>query len=204
MTELLVGGSVWWVLPGVLIMSGAIFGFFPGFVLRVLVLLYPVDDPRRRELVAELYTLGRIERIEWVFQQLETALFEGVSARLERRRDRRHGLADDSTGEANATDLLEAEELESVKRRKFLAHATAVAIGAHVLGTDRESTRVWSDQHVRRQPGRGGDQGTPLAGLPVRRRLLPGRRRRAALLGTADAVRVRVGRGQATIARGAR
>lgn len=102
MTDLLVGGSAWWAIPAAVFTFGAVFGFFPGFVLRLLVLLYPADDPRRRELIAELYVLGRMERIEWVFQQLETALFEGVSARREQRRDRRRGdQAEDSTEEDN-------------------------------------------------------------------------------------------------------
>jgi transcriptional regulator with XRE-family HTH domain len=68
---------------------GAIFGLFPGVALRLIVLLYPKDDPRRRELVAELYVLSRMQRVEWVFQQLETALFEGLSSRRAQRRERR-------------------------------------------------------------------------------------------------------------------
>jgi tetratricopeptide (TPR) repeat protein len=122
------------------------FRLLSGFVLRLLILLYPADDPRRRELVAELYVLGRTERIEWVFQQLETALFEGVSARLERRRSRRSRRADDSADEHGAAtqaverqELREAEDRETTERRRFLAHATAVAVGAHVLGADSGS-----------------------------------------------------------------
>jgi tetratricopeptide (TPR) repeat protein len=128
MTDLLVGGTAWWVIPSVALTFGAVFGFFPGFVLRLLVLLYPADDPRRRELVAELYVLGRMERVEWVFQQLETALFEGISARLERRRAAKKAPAEEETP---ATD----EESEAVRRRRFLAEAAALSVGARVLGS---------------------------------------------------------------------
>jgi hypothetical protein len=76
-----------------------VFGFAPGFCLRLIVWTYPRDDPRRCELVAELYAVPRIQRPLWVAQQLEVALFEGltprVSAAIRRRRDRRrtrHGL----------------------------------------------------------------------------------------------------------------
>jgi len=63
-----------------------VFGFAPGFVLRLIVKLYPKDDPRRRELVAELYALPRLMRPIWVAEQIETAMFEGASARTSRRR----------------------------------------------------------------------------------------------------------------------
>ncbi|HEV7647196.1 MAG TPA: tetratricopeptide repeat protein [Actinophytocola sp.] len=137
MTDLL-HGSAWWVLPVALLSLGAGFGFLPGFLLRLLVLLYPDDDPRRRELVAELYVLGRMERIEWVFQQLETALFEGVSARVEQRRNRRHdGRADESGDEAAGRRVpSEADETEETRRRTFVAVAASIASGAVVRDPD--------------------------------------------------------------------
>jgi len=58
-----------------------VFGFAPGFVLRLLVLAYPRTDPRRRELIAELYTVPRLQRPLWVAEQLEVALFEGLAHR---------------------------------------------------------------------------------------------------------------------------
>jgi hypothetical protein len=64
-----------------------VFGFAPGFVLRLIVLFYPADDPRREELIAELYAIPRMLRPVWVFQQIETALFEGPRERLNRRRN---------------------------------------------------------------------------------------------------------------------
>lgn len=70
-----------------------VFGFAPGFCLRLIVLAYPRGDPRRDELIAELYAVPRIQRPLWVAQQLEVALFEGlghrVSATIHRLRDQR-------------------------------------------------------------------------------------------------------------------
>lgn len=68
----------WWDL----LLALLVFGFAPGLVLRVLVLIYPKDDPRRRELLAELYSMKRLEQPFFVAQQLETVLFEGVPHRV--------------------------------------------------------------------------------------------------------------------------
>ena len=59
-----------------------VFGFAPGAVLRVIVLAFPRDDPRRKELLAEVYAVPRAERPFWVVQQLEVAIFEGLRDRL--------------------------------------------------------------------------------------------------------------------------
>jgi hypothetical protein len=59
-----------------------VFGFAPGAVLRLTVLAYPRDDPRRRELLGELYAVPRIERPFWVAEKLELALIEGLGGRL--------------------------------------------------------------------------------------------------------------------------
>jgi phosphatidylserine/phosphatidylglycerophosphate/cardiolipin synthase-like enzyme len=59
-----------------------VFGFAPGAVLRVIVLAFRRDDPRRTELLAELPNVPRIERPFWVCEQLEVALFEGLVGRL--------------------------------------------------------------------------------------------------------------------------
>jgi hypothetical protein len=68
-----------------------VFGFAPGFCLRLIVLAHP-DKDRRRELIAELYVIPPISRPLWVAQQLEVALCEGlgqrVSAALQWLRDR--------------------------------------------------------------------------------------------------------------------
>jgi hypothetical protein len=63
----------------------AVFGFAPGAVLRLIVLVYRRDNPRRRELPGELYAVPRIERPFWVIEQLEVALFEGLRCRLARK-----------------------------------------------------------------------------------------------------------------------
>jgi hypothetical protein len=78
MTELLHTIASW---PSLLLVV-LVFGFAPGFCLRLIVLTYPRSDPRRTELIAELYTVPRIQRPLWVAEQLETALFEGVPHRL--------------------------------------------------------------------------------------------------------------------------
>lgn len=59
-----------------------VFGFAPGAVLRLIVLAFHHDDPRRRELIAELYAVPRLQRPVWVAEQLEVALFEGLGERL--------------------------------------------------------------------------------------------------------------------------
>jgi hypothetical protein len=59
-----------------------VFGFAPGILLRVIILAFRRDDPRRSELLAELYAVPRLERPFWVVEQLEVALFEGIRERL--------------------------------------------------------------------------------------------------------------------------
>jgi Uncharacterized protein conserved in bacteria (DUF2314) len=59
-----------------------VFGFAPGAVLRLIVLAFHRDDPRRRELLGELHGVPRWERPFWVFDQLEVALFEGIWERV--------------------------------------------------------------------------------------------------------------------------
>jgi hypothetical protein len=59
-----------------------VFGFAPGALLRLIVLAFPRDDPRRAELRAELHAVPRIERPFWVLEQLEVAIFEGLGGRI--------------------------------------------------------------------------------------------------------------------------
>jgi len=68
----------WWAL----LLAMLVFGFAPGVVLRVIVLAFHRDDPRRAELLAELRVVPFIERPLWVAQQLEVALFEGLRERV--------------------------------------------------------------------------------------------------------------------------
>lgn len=65
-----------------LILALVAFGFAPGAALRLIVHAYPNDDPRRQELLAELYAVPRWERPFWVAQQLEVAVFEGLWERV--------------------------------------------------------------------------------------------------------------------------
>jgi Uncharacterized protein conserved in bacteria (DUF2314) len=60
-----------------------VFGFAPGAVLRLVVLAFPRDDPRRYELLAELHAVPRMERPFWVLEQFEVALFEGIGGRIQ-------------------------------------------------------------------------------------------------------------------------
>jgi hypothetical protein len=59
-----------------------VFGFAPGLLLRLIVLAFPKDDPRRAELRGEMYHVPRFERPFWVMEQLEEALVEGLGQRL--------------------------------------------------------------------------------------------------------------------------
>jgi DivIVA protein len=67
--------------PAVL-MALLVSGFAPGAVLRVIVLAFERNDPRRRELLGELYHVPRVERPFWVAEKLELALIEGLGGRL--------------------------------------------------------------------------------------------------------------------------
>ncbi|MGW1676052.1 hypothetical protein [Saccharopolyspora sp. NPDC002376] len=78
MAELLEAVASWKSLLSVLL----VFGFAPGFLMRLLVRIYPKDDPQRANLMAELYSRGRLERPLFVAENLETALAEGVPHRI--------------------------------------------------------------------------------------------------------------------------
>lgn len=87
MAELLTAVTSW---PS-LLMVVVVFGLAPGLCLRLIVLAYPRGDPRRAELIAELYAVPRIQRPLWVAEQLEVALFEGLGQRMSAmRRQRAH------------------------------------------------------------------------------------------------------------------
>jgi hypothetical protein len=78
MAELLGTAASW---PSLLLVL-LVFGLAPGFCLRLIVLAYPRSDPRRAELIAELYAVPRIERPHWVVEQLEIAISEGLAHRV--------------------------------------------------------------------------------------------------------------------------
>jgi DNA-binding transcriptional MerR regulator len=83
----------------VFVIALLVFGFAPGAVLRLIVLLFRRDDPRRRELLGELYAVPRIERPFWVIEQLEVGLFEGLRGRFARRSFHDRDVAIDRAGE---------------------------------------------------------------------------------------------------------
>jgi hypothetical protein len=59
-----------------------LFGFLPGFTLRLMVKLYPPGDERRKVLLADMYELPRHKRWFFVAEQLETVLIEGLPERI--------------------------------------------------------------------------------------------------------------------------
>jgi hypothetical protein len=59
-----------------------VFGPAPRAVLRLIVLAFRRDDPRRRELLAELHAVPRRDRPAWVLEQFEVAFVEGLLPRL--------------------------------------------------------------------------------------------------------------------------
>lgn len=61
----------------------------PSLVVRCLVRIYPYDDPRRVELLAELPAVPFSERPFWVLEQVETILLDGLPSRVRRLRQRR-------------------------------------------------------------------------------------------------------------------
>lgn len=71
-----------------LVLALLVFGFAPGLLLRLIVLAFSKDDPRRAELRGELYNVPRFERPFWVAEQMEIALFEGLRGRLVQRGNR--------------------------------------------------------------------------------------------------------------------
>lgn len=63
-------------------MALVIFGLAPDLLLRLLVLIYPRNSDRRKELIAELRVVPRWERPFWVAEQITLIMSEGSAARL--------------------------------------------------------------------------------------------------------------------------
>jgi hypothetical protein len=148
-----------------LVLVIVVFGFAPGFCLRLIVLAYPRRDPRRAELIAGLYDVPRIQRPLWVAQQLEGALFEGYLSRLGSMRVRPR------TGHARSVHFLLAiavwllplsqraryleefhAELLDVARGRWLWHALSLLRGVVVTRLCRGLKRA-TDAAVRRVKG---------------------------------------------------
>jgi hypothetical protein len=66
-----------------LLIALAVFGFVPGLLTRIMVLAYRRDDPRRRELMAEVYRLPFIQRPVWLAQLAEVAICDGLAPRIQ-------------------------------------------------------------------------------------------------------------------------
>lgn len=110
MAKLLDAAAIW---PALLI-ALVIFGSAPHLVLRLLLLAYPKDHPRRAELWAELPAVPRWERPFWVCEQIDGALFEGLSSRRRGRSPLPQLLRDT---EANLGGLLDLGGLLELARR---------------------------------------------------------------------------------------
>jgi hypothetical protein len=59
-----------------------IWGVAPGLVVRLASLGFHREDPRRKEMIAELYVVPRWEQPLWVAQQVERSVTEGLGGRL--------------------------------------------------------------------------------------------------------------------------
>jgi hypothetical protein len=112
-----------------------VFGFAPGAVLRVIVLAFRRDDPRRRELLAELPNVPRVERPFWVCEQLEVALFEGLAGRLAalisrmRRGRRRRSSSGRPRGE-NAVSRYLGRRARARTQAAFALAGAGIVVGA--------------------------------------------------------------------------
>jgi hypothetical protein len=98
-----------------------VFGLAPGVALRLIVLFYPRGNPRRKELLAELYAVPRIERPFWVAEQLEVAIFEGLRARFRIWLDKRVSRQADTERVARENERL------ALQARNRAAHAVFFA-----------------------------------------------------------------------------
>jgi hypothetical protein len=97
--------------PWNLVLALAVFGFAPGFFLRLIVLTYPCDAPRRKELIAELYTIPRRWRPFWVAEQLEVGLFEGLPQRISAINVRRKSRAETDNRKRGISSTANADPL---------------------------------------------------------------------------------------------
>ncbi|WP_370961814.1 hypothetical protein [Amycolatopsis sp. cg9] len=163
---------------GATLTVAVLFGFFPKFVVNLIVLVYPPDHPRRRELPAELEVVPLRERLTWVFGQCATVLFDGVPARISELRSRARptsaGPDSPESAEAATSDQLSPE---AARRASFLAHAAEVTMGAAVFGS---GPIEWLDVPTRI---------TPLAGRLLTTRVSSGRFTGAYVFEPADRMR---------------
>jgi len=125
-----------WPTLGVAILA---FGFAPGVALRLIVLLYPRGNPRRRELLGELYAVPTIERPFWVAAQLELALFEGLRTRFRAWRDKQ--VAKPTAERAESGSASEMDTIVVCGRGEFQLLLT---LKSTVLGISHILVGPWS------------------------------------------------------------
>lgn len=121
MKELLDLVAPWGI--GMVLTTAALFGFFPKFVMHLMVLIYPRDHDRRRELPAELEVVPYRERLLWVFGQCTTVLFEGVPARARdiRSRQQERSRLNEFAGSTDVQLMsMRAGELSPDRRRRVM------------------------------------------------------------------------------------
>ncbi len=140
--------------PVSLLLAVAVFGVMPGVVLRLLVLMYPKGHVRRRELIAELYDLGRLERLLFVGEQLETAVFEGLGQRVSEFRER---------GKAKPPDQKENDEKHEPERPHIVDVRpsqtssmldTEELLGYFSAGAPEQLRSAWAPERLRASPTR--------------------------------------------------
>ncbi|MEW2507079.1 hypothetical protein AB0878_42150 [Amycolatopsis sp. NPDC047767] len=115
--DLISGWGIWSIVIAVLA-----FGFFPAFIVQVLVRIYRNRHPRRREILAEFHDVPRKERPVWGSEQLATVVFDGLPARIGSIRKRRR--------------VRRPVEIEPLLRPKN-AHARSLLIAAAMLDQAR-------------------------------------------------------------------
>lgn len=72
-----------------LLVACLVYGVAPGAVLRLILLVFPKNHPRRLELPAEMQAVPYKYRPIWVSEQLEVAIREGLPARWAKTREER-------------------------------------------------------------------------------------------------------------------
>lgn len=77
-------GDTWGWLAGAGV-ALVVLGVFPGLILRVIARAWPKNDPRRKEMIGELYGVPWAERPLWVGEQIERMFTEGLPARFQKK-----------------------------------------------------------------------------------------------------------------------
>ena len=111
-------------------------GFAPGFVLRLIVKIYPERHSRRDELLGELYSLPLWKRPFFVAEQFETVLFEGLPVRVSFLRLRSRSWLRRQWGTRKAT----ARRIELVFEMAMFALGLATTVPVVAIGALNETS----------------------------------------------------------------